>query len=32
MVHDHADQNVYLYGGKATNFSNTLGFSVAYMW
>jgi len=30
--HDHADQNVYLYGNKATNFSNTLGFSVAYMW
>jgi hypothetical protein len=30
--HDHADANVYLYGQKATNFQNTLAFSVAYMW
>lgn len=30
--YDHADHNVYLYGTKAVNNSNTLGFSVAYMF
>jgi hypothetical protein len=30
--YDHADQNAYLKGTQATNHSNTLGFSVAYMW
>jgi len=30
--YDHADQNVYLYGTRATNFQNTLAFSVAYMF
>ena len=30
--YDHADKNVYLMGTAASNHSNTLGFSVAYMW
>ena len=30
--HDHADHNVYLHGTRASNNSNTLGFSVAYMF
>jgi len=30
--HDHADQNVYLHGTRASNNSNTLGFSVAYLF
>ena len=30
--YDHADHNVYLYGTRAVNFQNTLGFSVAYMF
>ena len=30
--YDHADQNVYLHGTRASNNSNTLGFSVAYMF
>ena len=30
--YDHADHNVYLYGARAANFQNTLGFSVAYMF
>jgi len=30
--YDHADHNVYLYGTRSTNFQNTLGFSVAYMF
>jgi hypothetical protein len=30
--HDHANHNVYLNGTRASNNSNTLGFSVAYMF
>jgi len=30
--YDHADKNVFLYGTRAVNFQNTLGFSVAYMF
>jgi hypothetical protein len=30
--YDHADHNVYLHGTRASNHSNTLGFSVAYMF
>ena len=30
--YDHADHNVYLHGTRASNNSNTLGFSVAYMF
>jgi hypothetical protein len=30
--YDHADHNVYLHGTSASNHSNTLGFSVAYMF
>jgi hypothetical protein len=30
--HDHADENVFLYGQRAVNYQNTLAFSVAYMW
>ena len=30
--HDHADHNAYLHGTRASNNSNTLGFSVAYMF
>ena len=30
--YDHADRDVYLYGTRAVNFQNTLGFSVAYMF
>ena len=30
--HDHADHNVYLHGTRASNNSNTLGFSVAYLF
>ena len=30
--YDHADRDVYIYGTRAVNFQNTLGFSVAYMF
>jgi hypothetical protein len=30
--YDHADHNVYLHGTRAVPYSNTLGFSVAYMF
>ena len=30
--YDHADRDVYIYGTRAANFQNTLGFSVAYMF
>ena len=30
--YDHADHNTYLHGTRASNNSNTLGFSVAYMF
>jgi hypothetical protein len=30
--YDHADQNVYLHGTRASNNQSTLGFSVAYMF
>ncbi len=30
--YDHADHNVYLHGTRASNNTNTLGFSVAYMF